>query len=239
MRLDGVEIKANIAAGDVPGAMDLLELGDDSSLRIWFYEDTSAGLSLPLLDAGLVLRVRAKAGDDDGDCTVKLRPCRRSQVTPFWLATTETGDVEVRLEEDWAGDRQVLAMSCEAQLDGDALAALETADHAPEHLLSDLQTRFLTECGPLRVNVSELTRLGPIEATKWKKVRAGGLDDLDARAERWRVADLDFLEVSIKVEPKDAVRAQGDLLDNLESLGIVLDASQETKTRSALNALLP
>ena len=237
MRLDGVEIKVNVAGGDVPGAMDALELADDSSLRIWFYEDTSAGLSLPLLDAGLVIRVRAKV-DDEGDCTVKLRPCRRSQVTPFWLATTETGDVEVRLEEDWSGDRRALAMSCESELDADALAAVAAGEQAPDNLLGDLQTRFLSECGPLRVNVSVLTRLGPIEATKWKKVRAEGLDDLDARAERWRVADLDFLEVSIKVDAEDAVRARGELRDALEALGVPLDTSQETKTRSALTALL-
>ncbi len=238
MRLDGVEIKANIAAGDVSGAMDALELADDSSLLIWFFEDTSAGLTLPMLDAGLVIRARAKAGDDDGDCTVKLRPCRRSQVTPFWLATTETGDVEVRLEEDWSGDRQVLAMSCETRLDADAIAAVTAAGQAPAHLLGDLQSQFLTECGPLRVNVPALTRLGPIAATKWKKVRAEGMDDLDARAERWRVADLDFLEVSIKVDAEDAVRARGELRDALEALGVPLDTSQETKTRSALTALL-
>jgi hypothetical protein len=238
MRLDGVEIKVNVAAGDVPGAMDALELADDSNLRIWFFEDTSAGLSLPLLEAGLVIRLRAKLDDDEGDCTVKLRPCRRSQATPFWLATSETGDVEARLEEDWAGDRKVLAMSCETELDAAALAAVAAAGQLPEDMFTDLQARFLAECGPLRVNAAALTRLGPIEATKWKKVRAGALDDLDARAERWQVADLDFLEVSVKVDAEDAGRVQDALRDALESLGVPLDTSQETKTRSALTALL-
>jgi hypothetical protein len=239
MRLDGVEIKANIAQDDVSGAMDALELEDDNRLLIWFYEDTSPGLSLPLLEAGLAIRVRAKTGDNEGDCTVKLRPCRRSQATPFWLSTTETGEVEVRLEEDWSGDRRVLAMSCETELDAGGLAAVQASGQAPEDLLGELQERFLAECGPLRVNVPELTRLGPIEATKWKKVRADELGDLEARAERWRVAGLDFLEVSVKVDPGDAVRVRGELLDALQSLDIPLDASQESKTKRALLELLP
>jgi hypothetical protein len=235
MRLDGLEIKANIARDGVPDAMEALQLDDRSSWRIWFYEDTSPGLSLPLLEAGLAIRVRAK-GDDDGDCTVKLRPCRRSQVTPTWLATTETDDLELTVEEDWAGDRRVLAVSGKGELGPAALAAVLASPHPPDDLLGADQARFLADCASLRVNVAELTRLGPIEATRWKDVAAEGLADLGARAERWQVAGLDFLEVSIKVEV-DADQAREEFLDALAALGVLLDASQETKTRRVLTAL--
>jgi hypothetical protein len=235
VRLDGVEIKANIARDGVPDAIEALRLDDDSSWRIWFYEDTSPGLSLPLLEAGLAIRVRAK-GDDDGDCTVKLRPCRRSQVTPEWLATTESDDLEVTVEEDRASDRRVLAVSAKRELGPAALDAVQASTHPPEGLLGADLVRFLADGASLRVNLAELTRLGPIEATRWKDVRAEGLAELGARAERWQVAGLDFLEVSLKVE-EDADRAQEELLAALAALGVALDAGQETKTRRVLAAL--
>src|SRR4051812_43548400 len=110
MRFDGVEIKVTLA-GDVTGpAVEQLELPAGSAWQIWFWEDVTpgTGTATPLLDAGVVLRARDKAGGDD-DATVKLRPCRRSQLTDHWLAaeegeTDDGADWEVKVEADWSGN---------------------------------------------------------------------------------------------------------------------------------------
>ncbi len=85
MRLDGVEIEVSIAGTEVPSALDALGIGDDGQRRgIGFIEDSTVGVELPLFHHGVVLRVR-EIDDDEDDSTVKLRPCRRSQVTEQWL----------------------------------------------------------------------------------------------------------------------------------------------------------
>ena len=237
MDLDGVEIKANLTADDLDRVERTLEVGDDKELSIYFHEDTTTGQSLPLLAAGVIIRGRFKEGRDEGDSTVKLRPCRASQVAERWFdprrppADPGSG-FELRFEEDWSGSRRVLAASCQVELNG--RIADQTSERPP---LSDDQLRFLTDCAPLRVNPAELTRLGPIRATKFGEVRAGGLAELEAKAERWRVAELDFIEVSVKVEEGDPEQVQRDLLAGLASLGLTVAAEEKSKTQQVLEAL--
>src|SRR3712207_6569848 len=112
MRFDGVEIKVTLGGDGAGPAVQQLDLPAETPWQIWFWEDVApgGGPATPLLDAGVILRARDKAGGDD-DATVKLRPCRRSQLTDHWLAAQkgETEDEEkwvVRIEVDWAGDRR-------------------------------------------------------------------------------------------------------------------------------------
>jgi hypothetical protein len=239
MDVDGAEIKVNVAGGDITRAIGALELDDESGLRVWFYEDTTPGAGVPLLDAGIVIRVRADA-DGTGDSTVKLRPCRRSQLTAHFIDLAGADDSPLKVEQDWSGVRRVLAVSAKAELDADAVAAVADSDGngVPDGVLTDDQLRFLDECGSVRVNLAELTRLGPIEATKWDDADADAVRDLKAEAERWRVGNLDFLEVSLKVKDlDDAEQAQRDLLDALDELGVGIDASEDSKTRRVLTEL--
>ena len=62
--------------------------------------------STPVLDVGVVLRVRGKSGPK-GDSTVKLRPCRWSQLSEDFFANTETDESELKIEADWAGDQAI------------------------------------------------------------------------------------------------------------------------------------
>ena len=94
-------------------------------------------------------------------------------------------------------------MSCEAKLDADELAEVDNESGMPDGLLADGQRRFLADCATGYGGPGKLTRLGPIEATKWKTVAADGLARLEANAERWQVAGLDFLEVSVRVKAED------------------------------------
>jgi hypothetical protein len=81
MRLNGVEIKVSLGRRQVARALDALGLGGNGERRsIGFLEDSTVGIVLPLFHQGIVLRVRQVDGEHD-DSTVKLRPCRRSQLT--------------------------------------------------------------------------------------------------------------------------------------------------------------
>lgn len=89
-----------------------------------------------------------------------------------------------------------------------------------------------------------LVALGPIVSTKWAGVRIG---DIDVNVERWTVAELDFLELSIRVKRKDddheedfldrALRHQTRLLDVIAEVGLEIDTNPENKTRRVLTAI--
>src|SRR5262245_17998121 len=116
MRLDGVEIKINLAEDELGRAIDTLNLGDGEPMKLWFYEDLTPGVRLPLLEAGLIIRIRTKNGGRDGDSTIKLRPCRYSQLSRGWLETESTSDLEFRIEEDRSATRRVVAASLQTDL---------------------------------------------------------------------------------------------------------------------------
>jgi hypothetical protein len=237
MRPDGVEIKVTVADAQVGQAMDVLDLGDESRLAIWFYEDVTTGMRLPLLEAGLVLRARVKGSARGGDVTVKLRPCRASQLAGDWFDRESDDDLELRAEEDWAGKRRVLAASAQADIDAHTASQVRAASPPPAGLLTADQAAYLAECAPLRVDPRGLTALGPITATRWKSVSGPGLDGLDLRAERWTVPGLDFLELSVKCDLEEGPQRQRDLESALSALGLSSNPEQETKTRRVLEAL--
>lgn len=236
MRLDGVEVKVTLEADQLTKAMDVLELDDESRLTIWFYDDLTIGQQLPLLGAGLAVRVRAKSGGG-GDCTVKLRPCRRSQLTARWLAIETTDQLELRVEEDWAGQRKVLAASAQADLEREVLDRVLSRDALPSGLLNTAQEEYVADCAAIRVNLEATARLGPIDATRWKSVGPSELAALMVRAERWTVAGLDFLELSMKVSLENAEQAAMALNAALTGLGLPPTRDQETKTRRVLEHL--
>ncbi len=239
MRLDGVEMKVNVFGTDVPDAMDVLDLDDESTMRIWFYEDLTPGVPpLPLLEAGLILRVRVR-DDGDVDTTVKLRPCRRSQLTPHWLDIESEGDLKFTVEEDRSGSNRVLAASCQVERGASSVAPLEGPPYLLTELLSKQQLDLLDSCSTIRVNVAELVALGPIEATRWKEVGGPDYADLKARAERWTVRGRDFLEISARADSDDAAATYSRLEELVLERGLALDVNQESKTRRVLTALVP
>ena len=104
MRPESVEIKATLTGTDVDRAVAALPLADAKTWRIVFCEDVTGGVApvTPLLEIGVILRVRGKSGSK-GDSTVKLRPCRWSQLTADFFANAESDDSELKIEADWAG----------------------------------------------------------------------------------------------------------------------------------------
>jgi hypothetical protein len=234
---EAVEIKINVA-GDVPRALDTLGLRDGSARSIWFLEDLTPGLPSPhpLLTAGLVLRIR-RDDDGTGDSTVKLRPCRRSQLTDQWTDEHhDKGSWDYKIEGDWAGPRQVLAASLAWTVPPDTLSAAVAADGDPSAAFNQKQLEFLTDSAPLRVNVGVLEPLGPIAATRWKKL---DIDGFTVSAERWHIGSIDSLELSIRVEAGegDPVEKQAAFEAAVRTHHLGIAANKDSKTQMVLEHL--
>ena len=236
MRLDAVELKWNVAPDHVPATIERLGLGDNGSQReIFFAEDPGLdAVALPLLEGSVVLRVRSSP-NGKRDSTVKLRPCRRSQLTDGWLDAPRGGDDDAKLEADWVGDRKVLAASITAKPGSGSLDRVREGRAPVGTLFSAEQEAFLDTCADIRVNMDGLVLLGPIAATRWDPV---DIDGIEVVAERWRIgAELDFLELSIRTLPPEAIETQRAIDHGVHRLGIELDDRQATKTRLVLEHL--
>jgi hypothetical protein len=236
VRLDGVEIKVSLGGERVAGALDALGLGDDGQQRsIGFLEDATVGVELPLLRAGIVLRVRQTGGEDD-DATVKLRPCRRSQLTKEWLGEEDGDGWRLRVEEDWAGARRVLAASCVSDLPEGRIAAVRDGTAPARRLFGEGQRRFLAECAGMRIDLDALTLLPAVAATRWEDVRVGDVDEVVV--ERWTLDDLDFLELSLRKKSVDKARtAQRELERELAARNLERD-DDTSKTERVLRHLV-
>jgi hypothetical protein len=144
MRLDGVEVKVSLDSDQTAKAVRVLDLADVTPWKIFFVEDVTTGLcsATPLLDQHLIVRARQKTKGKD-DVTVKFRPGRRSQLTDSWLATTKTADgdldSELKVEEDWAGERRVLSISLTAERPKGLVAAAAAGERDIRTLLTNDQ----------------------------------------------------------------------------------------------------
>jgi hypothetical protein len=236
MRLDGVEIKVSLAGSRLDEALDALGLGDGGQQRsVSFLEDATVGAELPLLRQGIVLRVRQTAGEDD-DSTVKLRPCRRSQLTQEWLGEEDGDGWRLRVEEDWAATRRSLAASCVSDLPEGRIDAVRAGTAPVRRLFSEGQRRFLGECAGMRIDLDELTLLPAVAATRWEDVRVGDVDEVVV--ERWTLAGLDFLELSVRKKAVEkAQSAQRKLERELADRDLERD-DDTSKTERVLRHLL-
>jgi hypothetical protein len=237
MRLDGVEIKFSLAGSRVDEALNALGLDDGGGRPrgISFLEDATVGVDLPLLRQGIVLRVRQTAGEDD-DSTVKLRPCRRSQLTREWTGEEDGDGWRLRVEEDWAATRRSLAASCVSDLPQGRIDAVRAGTAPVRQLFGEGQRRFLGECAGMRIELDALTLLPAVAATRWEDVRVGDVDEVVV--ERWTLDDLDFLELSIrKKSVEKAQSAQRKLEQELADRGLERD-DDTSKTERVLRHLV-
>ncbi|SNQ47823.1 conserved hypothetical protein [Frankia canadensis] len=265
-RLDQVQIKVNLSGPHIPGACRALRLHSAAGARqqVFFCVDPARavehGGTAPL-DDGIILRLR-ESGDretEQAHSTVKLRPARRSRLTPEWLRVRAEGDEVFRVEADWAGERKVLAASLTAGCAARGLDGVLAGSVAPGRLFTPSQARFLRECADRRVDLDRLRVLGPIEAVRWQSPRP--VAGYPVRAERWvlpappssrgwvgwvrpggrRRAEADecsLLELSIRVEPQGAEIAQIAFETALLTLGLPAEDAHHTKTHRALHRLL-
>jgi hypothetical protein len=243
MRLDGVEIKVTLAGDQTQSALRALGLPSDRpAWRIYFCEDVAVGAApgTPLLDLGVILRARDKSRGE-ADTTVKLRPCRRSQLTGDWLNTRKDDldkrdDWEFKVEADWSGERRVLAASCSAER-GEGVVRDAGSESSVKELFRAKQVDFLHDCADVHVNLDALTVLPAVTASRWKDVEAAP-PELGVRAERWTVDHLDFLELSVVADIDDAHARQAALARFVTSLDLAVDQGQQSKTKQVLRHLV-
>ncbi|MEW2397413.1 hypothetical protein [Streptomyces sp. NPDC046862] len=198
---------------------------------------------LPLLDAGVTLRLRAgsgRGGDEGGDAVAELRPCRTSRLTERWLDFRAQGTDSFRLAGDWSGERRVLAASFASDCGRTAVEAVTSGGKPPATAFSDRQRAFLAECADAPVGFGDLDVLGPVHTVDWTGVR---LDHHEVTLEYWTLpgdeadAPLEWLEVSERVAPEGAEVVQASLTALLHGHGLEPDLSQGTRTRRVLEAL--
>ena len=243
MRLDGVEVKVNVDAGQTQAAVEALELSAVHPWLISFVEDVTPGLvsSTPLLDQHLIIRARQKADGAD-DVTVKFRPARRSQLTPRWMAMKKTKDgdlgAELKVEEDWASGRRNLGISLTAERPHGVVAAAADERDLTQLLTQD-QRQLIEHCAGAQVNLEVLSPLPAVSAMRWPAFTVPGPDGgaLKVRAERWTIPSLDFLELSIAVDLNTAEASQRALEDFVVSKGLQA-ATGEAKTSQVMQVLV-
>jgi len=227
------EIKLTIGDG-VESAIDALHLGEGTPWEIFFCEDLSptAGTPTPLLDAGVILRARREGGDDH-DATVKLRPAEPALITDRWREEAGSG---IQAEEDWTGGVHVLTVSAGTDLTGSPIAAAGGVGGDAVALWSPDQLAFLTDCSRLSTVPDGLTLLGPVRAVRWKHVPHDG--ELDLKAERWTLDDIDFLELSTTTDLAGAPHRQQLLQDFADAAGLDTSRPPAPKTSAVLRHLV-
>jgi hypothetical protein len=232
---ESAEIKFNLASPFTDTQARLGLMGGKEA-ELYFLDDLTPGIpqQLPLLHNGVVLRIRA--GSDKADSTVKLRPCRRSQLRPRWVKTITGGhhglSAELTAQQDWSGERHTLAVSAVTKPSPEKVKTL-LHDH-PGKLFNTAQRQFLTDCGGMYVNPEQLVALGPIKITRWKEL---AFDDFELNAERWQLGDLDVVEVSVVTGLDQATLQQVALHDAITAAGLTLRTEERNKTETFLAAL--
>ncbi|UUU24256.1 hypothetical protein [Streptomyces sp. DSM 40750] len=240
-RLDSVEIKVTFSgAGAAAATWALAPDTGGARRRVYFCEalarSTAPG-QLPLLDAGLILRLRAGSGRG-GAATAELRPCRRSRLSERWLRFRERGPDSFHLADAWAGDRRVLSATLVSDCGRTAVEAAATGTKPLELVFSDRQRAFLTECADIDVGFGSLDVLGPVHLVRWRGVR---LDHHEVTLERWTLGgdqSLEWLEVSKRVAPEGAEVVQASLTALLKGKGLEPDLGSGIRVRRVLEELV-
>jgi hypothetical protein len=234
--VENVEIKVTFGAEQVPRATSAFGLrpADAEEREIWFceYLDGQAGpTGLPLLGQGIILRLRRKRDGAD-DATMKVRRGEEEPPPGDWrprLTEKETFGVE----GDWVGSRHLVSASLVSKLGGDDIDEVESGRRSVARVFSAAQEDLLRVSCPLPVDLRALEPLGPVAARKWEP-QAREFEHQIA-AERWKVDELRFLELSIRVPRAAAETAQAAFGRHLrDDRGLGADTVQETKTRLVL-----
>ncbi|MFE7837987.1 hypothetical protein ACFU53_18645 [Streptomyces sp. NPDC057474] len=245
-RLDSVEIKVTFSgAGAAAATWALAPDTGGARRRVYFCEalarSTAPG-QLPLLDAGLILRLRAGSGRG-GAATAELRPCRRSRLSERWLRFREQGPDSFHLAGAWSGDRRVLSATLVSDCGRTAVEAAATGTKPLELVFSDHQRAFLTDCADVDVGFGSLDVLGPVHTVRWRGVR---LDHHEVTLERCTLAagvgdaggaSLEWLEVSKRVAPEGAEVVQASLTALLKAKGLEPDLGRGIRLRRVLEEL--
>lgn len=225
-----VEIKVNFTGSQIDQAKSVFGLNRESKDRkIWFGEIVTGHDgrdALPLLERGVILRVRATK-KTSGDVTLKLRGPDGGIDAGAWDERTRSLTGETKLEGDWA-DRRLMSASLTAKSDKAGREDLEAGLPPIKSLMSTEQTDLARE---LLIPLDDVKLLGPITAHKWEHEHDGDVD-----AEEWSVGNLHFLEISV-VATADPEEAHQWLAQRALDGGLKFEEGQGPKTTLVLQHL--
>jgi hypothetical protein len=227
-----VEIKVNFGPDQIEKAKKVFGLDRESKDRqIWFGEILSGQDgrdALPLLERGVILRVRATK-KQSGDVTLKLRGPDGCIDASAWDKRTRSLTGESKLEGDWA-DQRLVSASLTAKSDKAGREDLAAELPPITSLMSEEQTDLARE---LLISIDGVELLGPIVAQKWEHEQEGGID-----AEEWSVGSLHFLEISVVAKAgTDPEEAQQELEQRARAGGLEFEEGGGPKTTLVLQHL--
>ena len=221
-----VEIKVTVIAEQEELVRETVRKADlDPVRRRVFFFDTD---DLALLGAGVVLRARVTRDDDD-DSTVKLRPVDPAKIGRRWKRETKGFEIEL----DIVGDVPTCSAKLEQTQRRGEIDAVADEERPIRKLFSDDQEDLLGEYKPDKVSWGDLKVLGPIKVEKWEWSPRGFPHEVTI--EEWVLPDKsDFLELSIKVDPGEAIEAGDAFRALLVEHKLNPDGDAQAKTRWAL-----
>jgi hypothetical protein len=223
--ITSVEIKITVLATeeDLVRAHVRREDLEPQHRRVFFFDTRT----LDLFDGGVVLRARVTRDDDD-DSTVKLRPVVPADIDRRWK---ETDGFEIEI--DVVGDEPVCSAKLEATQDRGEIDEVAEEQRSINKLFSEDQERLIHEYKPKGVSWDGLHVLGPVDVRKWEWEPMGFPHEVTI--EEWVLPDeSDFIELSIKVGPDEAIEAATAFRDLLVDRGLNAGGDQQAKTRWAL-----
>lgn len=223
--MDAVEIKRTIHPNQELLALRAMQVDEDTAdVRLVYFYDTP---DLDLFNADIVLRTRLVKGDDD-DSTVKFRSNDAMSLAGDWQHLNG-----FKLEADWVGDHEICSASLTVTQRRDEIEEVAKGKRPIAKLFSGDQERFLSACHKAPVDFGKLRVMGPIVVLRWKPRHE--TFPHERTLEEWRLPNgEDLVEVSIKVSPKEAKRAQEEFDAHLIELKLDPEGVPDTKTRKAL-----
>jgi len=222
---DSVELKLTVPESGHYAAARSLDMDPlDAQIRQVYFFDTP---DLSLNRAGVVVRAR-RVQRKGGDAIVKLRP-----VVPGELPKKLRSDAGFTVEVDAMPGGYVCSGTLKRSVSDDDVRQVAGRARGLDAVLSKRQRAFLTEHAPVRLELDELSVLGPILVLKLNFKPEGFERRLVA--ELWMYPDGSrILELSTKCQPTEAFQTAAETRAWLARRGVDLHGEQETKTAKAL-----
>ena len=220
-----VEYKVVIADAGIASVRSALGLDDAAAEKrdIGFFDTND----LALYARGAILRARRVHGAHD-DVTAKVRPVDPAKVDPRF--THLDG---FKIEIDRTPTESEAAASLTRDVKGKDIARVFLRERPPRALFTADQEALAASFAV--VPWDALSVLGPVDVRVWKRARAPGLP-LEATLELWRVPGRDLLELSTRVDEREAPAAALTITAFLAHLGVDAHGVNVSKTKATLDA---
>lgn len=240
--LDTVELRVTLSPPQARAAGVWDVVADEPPVnRSWFCERRGACPErLPLLEAGVVLRLDATRGRPDEAVVVRLRPLRRSRLSASRAVRGLPEGERLDVTAVWRGERRLLAGQITARSPAGTVAGALSSLIRPELLFTVGQRRFFADCAEQHPDLSDLAVFGPVTARRRPAVT---WSRMPVTVERWTARSpsgirLDLVELSRRVGREGAEIAQLALESGLRRLGVDLPVyGQDSRTCRALEVL--